>query len=672
MVEYPGDQEIVTLFQKRLKAARDARRDFDTRCDLIDKHVEPFAHTWSKAEGGTDDLRTPHVFHILETLNANMIEPDPDFDLRPREYADDDSVKATKAGLSYQLERTNWSKKNARLVRRGNRYGAAVVKILWDYDELVEEEEVQQPHRNPLYRMFGRTETVLQENITILKDDPVVELVHREDFWWQPSAADIEDAEWCIHRIYVPREVLLRKQEEGVYRCVDKIGGAGGASMEDGPTPLTEDSSVADDRRKKDDEGVEVFEMWDKVRQRLVTIVGSTVIKDEPHPYDHGELPFAVYVPLPAEGRFEGISPVQPLIPIQLQTWQTENDRMRAVAMALNPTLMVDKTLKGGSEFHVGPGARIFVSDPSQIAQLNINANQHLGFAEVEAFLGYMQQVSGVSPFISGADAGSYGINQNTATGVNQLAGAAGRRIGFHIMQLQDTVARIGRQIIQLMHQYLDEERMVRIAGLQGEEWIKLSPEDIPAMFDISVKGSTESLNKQAERGQAVELMQALMSVHGMPTHDGKQIDATPSIAHLVETYGHDPDRYIIGQTEENAMMQQAELGQKTGEAQQAQAEAQMADPEMQMMMQQMQQQPPQPSINDFNGDGVDDIQRKAFESMNFKDMPVDAQAALLEARGLPSEGLLQQQELEQAEKLAKIQQMSSQARDRNGGLDNA
>jgi len=278
-----------------------------------------------------------------------------------------------------------------------------------------------------------------------------------------------------------------------------------------------------------------------------------------------------------------------------------------------------------------------------------------------------MQQLSGVSPYISGADPSGYGIDNKTATGVNTLASAAGRRIGFSIGALQDAIARAASQAIQLMYEFIDSERMVRVVGRNGAEWQSVQPQDIPALFDVSVKGSTESLNAQAERSAASELVQGLAQFQGMPRPDGTQLDMGRAIDRWIETFdGLDPDEFWVQQTQTTEMTQQAEGEQAMAQAQQAQNDAAMADPAMQMQMQQMQ------SPNDLNGDGIEDLQRKVFESMNFKDLPVDAQAALLEQRGLPSQGLMQQDQLEQQAQIAKIRQMTAQAAGTNVGRDNA
>lgn len=666
MVEtpYKQNEKLLTLFDKRLKSAIDARKEFDDKCDLIDKHYKPWCSDWDDKQD-----RTPHVYHIIETMSANMIEPDPALDLRPREPMDDASVKATRNYAAYNLERDGWPKKNARWVREGNKYGLSTIKILWDYREQVSHEKimVEKPHPNPIARMFGRTVSGMEEieNVTVLADDFTVVNVDRRDFWWQPRALDIDTAEWVLHRSFIPLSVLEQREADGIYQNVSKVR-LGAPSDE---RKMHEGAESEKDRRRVDEDGVEVIEMFDKVRNlHLVVANRSCIIAENEMPFEHGELPFSCYVPI-TDDCFEGIAPAEVLIGEQIRVWQMETDRARAVELTLNPTLLVDKALKGATDFHVESGGRIFVNDPGQIQQLNIQTDSAMGFNEVQAYLGYMQQISGVSPYISGADPSGFGIDNKTATGVNTLASAAGRRIGFSIGQLQHAVARMGEQAIKLMHEFIDSERLVRIVGRTGVEFIPLNPQDIPAMFDVSVKGSTESLNAQAERASAGELVQGLAQFHGMPRPDGTQLDVGRAIDRWVETFELDPDEFWVQQTQATEQTVAAEGQQAEAEAMQAQADAQMATPEMQMQMQQMQQQP---SPNDLNGDGIDDLQRKVFESINFKDLPVDAQAAYLGRMGLPTEGVIQQDQLDTQAQIAKIRQMTSQAAGSNAGVDNA
>lgn len=661
--------ELLSGFHKRHRAAINARKMFDEKCDLIDRHVRPFAmeNKWRDTGKPDEMLRAPHIWHIYRTMNANMAEPDPNWEIMPREPSDEQQVRLLRQALTYEMDRDGWAKKNKRLINIGNRYGLAVAHIMYEYDDEVEIEIVEQPHSNALMRMFGRTEKVRQENVRVIRDSATVRIVDRRDFWWQPGATDLEDAEWVHHQTFVPLDVLKRFEAEGLYHNVDKVAAGGGTGEES--APLAEKDEADRERRRVDTDGVSVITEYNKTTGRILVVANNVLIRHDEFPYQHGDFPFAAYVPIPEEGVFEGTSPLEPLIKLQLGIWQSEDDRQKAVALALNPTLLVARSLKDGGDFHIESGGRIFVDDPSQIQQINIQANSGLGLEEVQAMLGYVQQVSGVSPYISGSDASAFNVNNQTATGVNQLSMAAGRIIGDAIQELQGCVGRIGTQVLKLMHQFTTDEKMIRIVGENGAEWIPLSPEDLPFDFDCRVKGSTEALNKSMMRQQGIELLRELSNMHGMTSPDGRMFTAAPLINRVIEGFDINPDECWPAQDEQTQLTQEAETQQQVAGAEQAAAEAQMATPEMQMMMQ---QQAAQPSPNDLNGDGVDDLQRKVFESIGFKDLPGDAKAAYLERMGLPSEGLMAEEELDRQAQIAKIQQMTAQAASQNSGQDNA
>lgn len=640
-------QDILDVFHRRFEQAKEGRRRFDEKRDLIDRHSEPWRHRWQNDQAGESYRRSPHVHHILETMDANMVEPEPSFDVLPREATDETQARAVGAWLKYSMERDGWETKDERFIKCGNRYGLGVVKILWDYEENVR--KVEQP-RTMIDRLLRRPMQYAEESYTV-RDDPTISNVDIRDFWWQPRANDLDECEWVFHRTYVPLRVLQQRAEEGVYENVDDLIGGGGTADQ---RVDTESGATDEDRRRVHQDGVEVIEMYDVVAQEVVTVAnGRVLIRHIPFPFDHGELPFACYVPIPAEGRFEGISPVERLAALQESVWEMENDAAKAAALALNPTMIVDPALKGGTDFHIRSGGRIFAR-PDQIVQLQVNPNQHVGMAEVQKLLGYVQNVSGVSPYIAGADAAAYGIDQKTATGVNQLAGAAGRRIGFHIKKHQEAVKRIGRQVVKLAYQFLDTERLVRIVGRNGEEFYRLGPDEIPADFDLRVRGTTESITKQMLRSQSIELAQFFSQYQGMPTADGRQIEVSGILRRVAETYDIDPDILFVDMTPQNQMMQQAG-------AEQAMNEAEAASPEAQMQMEEH-----KATLSDWNGDGVEDTDHNIHQQANFRDLPPDAKAAWLERAGLPSDGVRRDEQLDAMEKMAKIAQMRAQAQQTN------
>ena len=194
-----------------------------------------------------------------------------------------------------------------------------------------------------------------------------------------------------------------------------------------------------------------------------------------------------------------------------------------------------------------------------------------------------MQEVSGISPYISGGDPSASGINNDTATGASILSNAAGKRIGFEMFNLHTFSSKVGEFFVQLDQQFIDEKRMIRIVGKTGEQWVRYQPDQGIGLWDVKVVGSSESMNKMEERQSSMELLGSLGSIQGMPMNDGTQVDVKYALIRLIESYDLEPERFFVPiQPNTQASMDAHQAG---NEAQIAQAQ------------QMMQQSPEQPSV---------------------------------------------------------------------------
>ena len=120
-----------------------------------------------------------------------------------------------------------------------------------------------------------------------------------------------------------------------------------------------------------------------------------------------------------------------------------------------------------------------------------------------------MQLVTGINPYVSGADLST--VDQNTATGVTALQEVASRLLRFKASQLQYKGYQRSFELWgDMVQQFMDRTVSVQIIGSDGMPlWLNVTPKDVAGHFDYVLEGSEESLSRQQERGEAIALLNA-------------------------------------------------------------------------------------------------------------------------------------------------------------------
>jgi hypothetical protein len=130
-------------------------------------------------------------------------------------------------------------------------------------------------------------------------------------------------------------------------------------------------------------------------------------------------------------------------------------------------------------------------------------------YQEESSLIAQMEQITGISPYVSGNVPGS--VSHTTATSVSLLQGAATRLLQFKAQMLnsgywQRAFEMWGADVQQFMTQEL-ETRIVQ----DGEvTFKKYAPHEVSGSYDIRVVGADEAASKDQEKQAAVQLLQAL------------------------------------------------------------------------------------------------------------------------------------------------------------------
>lgn len=179
-----------------------------------------------------------------------------------------------------------------------------------------------------------------------------------------------------------------------------------------------------------------------------------------------------------------------------------------------------------------------------------------------------MQLVTGINPYVSGADLSS--VDQNTATGVTALQEVASRLLRFKASQLQyKGYQRTFEMWGDMIQQFMDKTVAVQVTGMTGEpEWLHVGPQNVAGHFNYVLEGSEESLSRQQERGEAVALLNAFA-----PLAQLGFINFKPILERVGMAYDFpDPEQlFLPPQVNPSAAPTQEQIDQQNQQQQQAQ-----------------------------------------------------------------------------------------------------
>lgn len=256
-----------------------------------------------------------------------------------------------------------------------------------------------------------------------------IDVVPPEDFLYDPTAENIEDAHFVIHRVFRTVDYLKRMEIDGVYKNVDQVIENIQSRIASDAAGIEKQARYAEDNRNapwihQDNQDqqlgrrvVEVFEWWGlfdpndsgMLEPYVIVVAEDVVLRCEPNPYDHGQPPFIALVPIPDLHKFEGISLADILGDIQKiktsvirqildnfsyqnnQMWLIERNARVEMAAVLNPR----------------PGRIVRTDNINGIRQITPQPLHPWAFQFVEFMQAMAEQRTGVTRYNQGLDAQS-------------------------------------------------------------------------------------------------------------------------------------------------------------------------------------------------------------------------------------------------------------------------
>lgn len=434
------------------------------------------------------NLFIPYVFSIVETvvprLISNVFASRPYIGVLPVNEFSVEKAKAHENLLDYQLNQkigivslaVSWFKE-ALL------YGTSILKVGWEY----EEGEVWT--EKPSLEVFGvPIGTQRVKETQVIKDDPLVEHIDLWDFYIDPEATDIDDARYCIHRVYRDLEHLRRMEEIGIYSNIDKVV----KSFSDQSYDIGVAQRLSDIGMQSNDGQsgkIELLEYW---RDDRVVVVANraVVIRNEENPYYHRKKPFVRLVDTLVPHEFYGIGEIEPLEHLQYELNSLRNQRMDNINIIINKMWKIQRGADiDPKQLQSRPGGIIEVDEMDDVQELEMDdVTGNIVENVIEMIRRDMDNAVGVYDYARGETTD----RRETATTASILSTAANERFKLKITIIEDLgLRRLGQLLIQNNQQFITTERAIRILGKDGFQIITIRPEDIRGQFDVMPLGSS-------------------------------------------------------------------------------------------------------------------------------------------------------------------------------------
>ena len=540
------DEESKLTKWKNEPSVSDLQSDLESAESIHKEHVAKTEKWLNKLAGkleikpikGRSKVQPKLIRKQAEWRYASLEEPflstDDLFDIDPRTGEDYEAAEDNQILLNYQFN-TKIDKVAFinEYVRTCTDEGTVIVQVGWKYEkgerEVYEDIEMTPEQASMyLYNEVAKgnmtqeeaittmqsgepiTKTVKKYKVVTIANHPTLRVCEYDRLIIDPTCeGDLDKAQFII----VPFETNYSElKKDSTYSNLDQIFEEDGTVVkgtlddESFYKTLTNQTGFEfKDKARKKLTAYEYYGYWDIDGKGITkpiraTWVGNTMIKLEELPYPDKKLPFVAVQFMPVRKSIYG-EPDGKLI-------EDNQDILGAVTRGMidimgrsanGQTLMTKgmldasnlKKYENGEHAYINPGFDPRVNIHMQTyPEIPNSAMQMINMQNQEA-----ESLTGVIAFSNGISGQALG---NTATGVRSALDSASKRELGILRRLSAGLEKIGRKIIAMNAEFLDDEEVIRITN---KKFRTIRRDDLTGDFDLRVKISTaESDNQKIEK----------------------------------------------------------------------------------------------------------------------------------------------------------------------------
>jgi hypothetical protein len=516
-------REILQLVRDRYESADRLHRQYRSRWDeeygLYRNYRQLRDSVRANVENDRDVLITeqrewganlfiPKVYTAIETVLPRLLSNNPKMLILPNVPEAKDAVEPMQRRYEYDQNRINYELRLQDTAKRGLIYGLGVQKTYWH--------KCYRSTREMLPSVEDANTYVPQKRgRKLMWESPYAEAVDIYDFFWDPSAKDIESARYVIHRLWRDYDYVCQKVENGDWDKIDleQVKGQGSATNRAQVISGRMEAAGMSNFDIREGDQHEIWEYHDG--DRVITVLNNNlIVQDKPNPFNHGEIPFQLYRPNRMDGEFAGISEVEAVKHLQYELNTLRSQRRDAATFALNPPLFAQEGALENNDLITGPGVYQEVwGDPKEVLwRPQLGDIPGSGYQEEDAILRDFDQTTGINDAVTGAESQP----ETTATGYQLRQANANERIKLKAKNLMVETVRGAACQWRYLYQQFGKTETIRVTDQnapEGYDFQKVTPEHYNADWDVLPEaGSTLSESIPERRQGAIQRYQALQT----------------------------------------------------------------------------------------------------------------------------------------------------------------
>ena len=350
-------------------------------------------------------------------------------------------------------------------------------------------------------------------NLVIREDAPFAERVSPHDVFVDPDATSMSDIKWIAQRIRRPISEI-KNDKRYIKAARDKVQVMAVSKYSDDPS-----------RKKVHDKNVGYAEIWEfyDILSGTMSIFCETadqfLVKPIKMPYSFGQ-PFVMIRNYDVPDMFYPIGDLESIEPLQRELNETRsqmmNHRKKFSRKYLYKESAFDQLGRSALESDEDNVMVPVVSDEALggvVTAFPAVINPPEFYNQSNMIIGDIDRISGVSEFQRGA----VSEIRRTATESSLLQDAANARTSDKLAVVEQSIAEVGRRMMQLAQQFMTGEQVARVTGKDGEPmWVTFDRDYLAGDFDFEVAaGSTQPHNESFKRQMALQMVDAMAPFAG-------------------------------------------------------------------------------------------------------------------------------------------------------------
>ena len=535
-------------------------------------------------------------------LSEPFLSTDDLFNTAPQTFEDKESAMQNGMVVNYQLNcRMDKVKFIDEYIRTAVDEGTVIVRVGWEfeegerkvYEDVMESQPAMDPNTGQMAIDPNTGQPAMQEvkvgvkevmKTVTIKNHPVLDVCDYNNIILDPTCeGDIEKANFAVYSFETS---LSELKKDGRYTNLDDINFESASVLAEPDHAVNSDdtSFTFKDKARKKVIAREYWGHWDiddtgEVKAIIATWVGSTFIRLQENPYPDKKLPFILVQYLPRRKNIYGEPDASLIEDNQKIVGAVTRGIIDIIGRSANGQQGIRKDaldVTNARKFERGDDYKFNANvDPRQAFHMEVypeiprSALEVLNMQNNDA-----EALTGVKAFTQGISGQALGA---TATGIRSALDATSKRELGILRRLSNGLTQIGRKIISMNAEFLEDEEVIRITN---EEFMAINRNDLGGKYDIKLNISTAEADEQ----KASELAFMLQTMgNTMPPEmsymilaDIAKLRKMPDLAKRIQEYQPQPDPLAERKAELEIAMLEAQIANESAKGQENAVDVQL------------------------------------------------------------------------------------------------